>query len=257
MARWSQSALEALATQCPVVMVRWDAPTKKWRTFMLAPRARHVNPTALSILCRLPDRRATVLASDLLYTKIRNQHTMLRVFDPLIADLPKLADNSFARILRLEAHYARYFWARYFSAVAQDLFAREKRQAKAPLNVALNYGYGFLYHAIEWQVLASGLDPTIGIIHKLRRQRPSMVCDLIEPFRCCVELTLVRHLDEIHDKKAMAARFAAMFEERWRYRGGEFRLRSIIRLFVESFIRALDGKQRMEAFLLHPRDACT
>ena len=127
---------------------------------------------------------------------------MLRVFDPLIADMPRLADNSFSRILRLEARYARFFWARYFAAVSQDLFAREKRKAEAPLNVALNYGYGFLYHAIEWQCLASGLDPTIGIVHKLRRQRPSLVCDLVEPFRCCVELTLVRHLHEMHEKKA-------------------------------------------------------
>ena len=256
-ARWTQSALEALATQCPIVMARWDSSTRKWKTFGLAPRARHVNPTALSQLCRLAERRATALASDLLLTKVRNQHTMLRVFDPLMADLPRLADNSFSRILRLEARYARFFWARYFAAVANDLFAREKRKAKAPLNAALNYGYGFLYHALEWQALASGLDPTIGIVHKLRRQRPSLVCDLIEPFRCCVELTLVRYLDEMDDKKAMAARFAAMFEDRWRYRGGEFRLRSIIRLVVESFVRALTGRHDFEPFVLHARDACT
>ena len=256
-ARWTQSALEALATQCPVVMARWDKNIGKWRTFSLAPRARHVNPTALSQLCTLTERRATVLASDLLVTKVRNQHMMLRVFDPLIADMPRLADNSFSRILRLEARYARFFWARYFAAVSQDLFAREKRKAEAPLNVALNYGYGFLYHAIEWQCLASGLDPTIGIVHKLRRQRPSLVCDLVEPFRCCVELTLVRHLHEMHEKKAMAARFAAMLEEKWQYREQAFRLRSIIRLTVESFVRALGGRERFVPFALQPRDACT
>jgi len=255
-ARWTQTALESLAMQCPVVMSRWDNNIGKWKSFCLAPKARHVNPTALFRLCRLSERRATQLASDLLYAKICNQHSMLRVFDPFLEDMPKLADNSFSRILRLESRYARFFWARYFAAVSQDLFQRERRKAQSPLNAALNYGYGFLYHALEWQCLAAGLDPTIGIVHKLRRNRPSLVCDLIEPFRCCVEITLVRHMDEMHEKKAMAARFAEMFEEKWQYQGHQFRLRTILRLIVESFIRALDGQNHFFPFHLHARDAC-
>jgi len=238
-------------------MARWEKSVSKWRTFSLAPRARYVNPEALWHLCRLTERKATALASDLLITKVRNQHTMLRVFDPFIEDLPKLADNSFSRILRLEAKYARFFWARYFGAASQDLFEREKRHAPGPLNAALNYGYGFLYHALEWQALACGLEPGVGIVHKLRRNRPSLICDLIEPFRCCVELTLVRHMEEMQDKAAMAARFAAMLEEKWRYQGHSFRLRSILRLSIESFVRALCKDERFKPFELHPRDACT
>ena len=256
-ARWTQSALEAVSTQCPVVMARWDGSIAKWRTFALATRCRYVNPTALYELCRLPERRATSLASDLLYSKVRNQHQMLRVFDPRIGDAPRLQANSFSRILRLESRYARFFWSRYFRLASEDLFAREKRKAKHPLNVALNYGYGFLHHALEWQCLASGLDPAVGIIHKLRRNRPSLVCDLIEPFRCCVELTVIRRLDEMGDKKAMAARFAEMMEERFRYRGGQFRLRSILRLSVESFAKSVRKPgEKFKPFLLDARDAC-
>jgi CRISPR-associated endonuclease Cas1 len=256
-ARWSQSALESLASQCPVIMARWDKRTGKWATFSLAPRGRYVNPNALSALCRIHERHATQLASDLLFTKVSNQHLMLRIFDPSISPLPKLKQNSFAAILRLESKYARFFWAKYFAAASADLFAREKRKASHPLNVALNYGYGFLYHAIEWQCLASGLDPTVGIIHRLRRNRPSLACDLIEPFRCCVELTIIKHLDQIHEKSAMAARFAAMLEEPWSYRGQRFRLRSIIRLVVESFAAAVTNpKKSFHPFALHARDAC-
>jgi hypothetical protein len=119
-----------------------------------------------------------------------------------------------------------------------------------------NYGYGFLYHSLEWQCVASGLEPGVGIVHKLRRSRPSLVCDLVEPFRCCVELTVIRHLDEMHDKKKMAGRYAEMLEETLTYRGHRFRLRSIIRLVVESFVQALDGKKAFEPFALQPRDAC-
>ncbi len=255
-ARWSQSALELVGRQCPVVMARWEKAEGKWRTMGLAAKARHVNPNAIWELCRLTEKRATQLASDLLMTKIRNQHAMLRVFDPLLAELPRLADNSFSRILRLEAKYARFFWARYFEAVSHDLFQREKRRAETPLNAALNYGYGFLYHALEWQCLACGLDTSVGIIHKLRRSRPSLVCDLVEPLRCCVELTLVRYLEEMHEKKVMAGRFAEMLEAKWLYRGQQFRLRTIIRLMVESFVRAVVEREEFQPFLLHARDAC-
>ena len=186
-----------------------------------------------------------------------NQHALLRSLDPYLAPLPRLQANSFSRILRAESRFARTFWPRYFAAAASDLFTREKRQAKHPLNAALNYGYGFLYHAIEWQCIASGLEPAVGLIHKNRKNRPSLVCDLIEPFRCCVEITLMRHLDAMHEKKAMAARYAEMMEALWTYRGHRFRLRSIIRLTVESFVQSLIKPDRkFNPFVLHARDAC-
>ena len=254
--RWTQTALESLSSQCPVIISRWDGRQRKWKTFSLAARARHTNPTAIWELCRLPQRQATQHASDLINAKICNQQTLLRSLDPTLPATPNLQENSFSRILRLESNYARFFWARYFSAAQADLFAREKRKAIHPLNVALNYGYGFLYHALEWQCLASGLEPSVGIIHRLRRNRPNLVCDLIEQFRCCVELTVIRSMDLMGDKKAMAATFAAMFEEKWQYREQRFRLRSILRLVVESFISSIRKRKRHQPFLLHARDAC-
>lgn len=254
--RWSQTALELLSSQCPTIMARWEQTERKWRTFSLSPKARYVNPNALWKLCRLSPQKATQLASALVWAKVCNQHEMLRAFDPRLPDRPHLKENSFNRILRMEASYARFFWPRYFAALSEDLLQREKRKPSHPLNVALNYGYGFLYHAIEWQCLASGLDPAIGIIHKLRRNRPSLACDLIEPLRCAVELTVVRNLDDVHEPKRMAGHFAEMLESCFRYRDGNFKLRSIIRLTVESFVRALDNPASLQPFLLHARDSC-
>lgn len=257
-AQWSQSALAALAQQCPLVMARWNRRTGKWETAALLPRCRYVNPEVTFRLCRLKPKQSTQLASDILFTKVANQHTLIRSLHPSLAPLPRLASNSYNRILQLEAKWARVFWAMYFKAASEDLFTREKRRAKAPLNVALNYGYGYLYHALEWQCVASGLEPGIGIIHRLRRSRPSLACDLVEPFRCCVELTVMRHLDEMHDTRQMAGRFAEMMDTFWTYRGKRFRLRSIIRLVVESFTRALilERTDNFIPFSLHASDAC-
>lgn len=253
--RWTQSALEALSVQCPTVLARWVPSEKKWHTFALMPKARHVNPNALWRLCRLPPQQATRLASALLWTKVCNQHQMLRCFDPRMASEPRLKENSFNRILRLEAAYSRFFWPRYFEALQQDLFEREKRKAEHPLNAALNYGYGFLYHAIEWNCLGAGLDPSIGLIHKLRRGRPSLACDLIEPLRCCVELTVARNLNDLVEPARMGGHFAEMLETKFQYLGHGFRLRSIIRLMTESFVRQVEGKSDFKPFLLHARDA--
>ncbi len=256
--RWSQQSLGALSEQCPVIMASWDRKRGKWCTCSLLPRCRYVNPEATWRICNLHQKHSTQLASDLLMSKVANQHLLVRSLEPQLEPLPRLAPNSFSRILRLEARWAKFFWARYFEAAAQDIFAREKRNAQAPLNVALNYGYGFLYHALEWQCVASGVEPGIGIIHRLRRSRPSLVCDLIEQFRCCVEITVIRHMDEMHDKKAMAARFAEMMEAFWFYRGRRFRLRTILRLVVESFVKNLAAPKRYPfiPFRLHARDAC-
>lgn len=257
-ARWSQSALEALASQCPVVLARWVRGPKKWRTASVLPRARYVQPTAIYKLCRLSPQRATQLATSLIWSKILNQQTLLRTFDPGLPEAPHLRENSFQRILRLESAYARTFWGRYFRALSTDLFTREKQRPQHPLNIALSYGYGFLYHAIEWQALASGLDCSIGIVHRLRRSRPNLACDLIEPLRCCVELTTARHLDEMDGESKparMAGRFAEMLEQKWHYREGRFRLRAIIRLMIESFVRHLHDDGTFVPFRLHPRDA--
>lgn len=257
-AMWSQTLLCSLAQQCPVVLSRWNKRISKWETSSILPRCRYVNPDATFRLCSLHPRRTTCYASALLFTKVENQHTLIRSLNPELPSLPKLSANSYNRILQLEAKWARFFWARYFKAASQDLFAREHRQAKAPLNIALNYGYAFLYHALEWQCIASGLEPGLGIIHRLRRNRPSLACDLIEPFRCCVELTVMRHLDEMHDTKLMAGRFAEMMESAWSYSNKRFRLRTIIRLVVESLVRALlaDFTPYFRPFHLHARDAC-
>jgi CRISPR-associated endonuclease Cas1 len=219
-------------------------------------RARHVNPSALWSLCRLKPLLATTLSSDLIYTKICNQHLLLRAFQPELPIHPKLKENSHNRILRLEAQYARFFWPRYLSYLEQDLFEREKKRPIHPLNQALSYGYGFLYHAIEWQCYASGLDPTIGLIHRLRKNRPSLACDLIEPLRCVVELTVARNWENIDSKRRMAVCFAEMMESRWAYKNHQFRLRAVIRLMVESFVQALNEKGKFQPFRLVPRDAC-
>jgi len=253
---WTQALLNTLAGQCPVVLARWNSDAEKWQTCGVNAKARHVNPTALQRLCRLPETASTHLSSLLLHTKICNQLTLLHMLNPEWPDRPPIQAGSLTRVLRLEAIYAKNFWAKFFTATGNSLLYREKRQPTKPINVALSYGYGFLYHAIEWTCLAHGLECSVGLIHKHRKNRPNLACDLIEPLRCAVELTVIRHLDEIDDRARMASRFAEMMETKFHYRNSNFRLRTIIRMMILSFINSLTSKENFHPFHLHARDAC-
>lgn len=253
---WSQTALVAIAEHCPIILARWSHATEKWRTASIAPKANHVNPEALYHLCRLSPKESTHLASGLLLTKVANQMLLLRDSNPALPSQPPVQQGSYARVLRLESSYARKFWPKYFSCVGETGVLREKYRPQKPINIALSYGYGFLYHAVEWACLAHGLDCSVGLIHKLRRNRPSLACDLIEPLRCAVELTVMRHREDMLEKSRMASRFAEMLEQKFIYRGNAFKFRTIIRLMVESFIKAICNKSEFHPFLLHARDAC-
>jgi len=65
--------------------------------------------------------------------------------------------------------------------------SRSPRQHDDPVNAFLNYGYGVLYTRVEGASILAGLDPHVGLLHTDRYNKPSMVCDLIEPFRIYAE----------------------------------------------------------------------
>jgi CRISPR-associated protein Cas1 len=93
--------------------------------------------------------------------------------------LPQASDRQ--RIMGVEAQGARLFW-QGFSEMAPF---RERRYPHAPdlVNQLLNYGYGVLARVWLHTVLQAGLDPQLGFLHADRLNRPSLVLDLMEPWR--------------------------------------------------------------------------
>ncbi len=104
-----------------------------------------------------------------------------------------LDDERKARIRGIEgAATLAYFEA--LSRVVPDTFTfdkRSRRPARDMFNCALNYLYGMLYGKIELAMIRAGLDPYIGVFHRDDYNRPVMVYDLIEPYRCWAEAVLL------------------------------------------------------------------
>ena len=55
----------------------------------------------------------------------------------------------------------------------------------------LNYSYGVLYSMVDRACICAGLDPFLGYLHTDNYNKPSLVFDLIEPFRILAERATV------------------------------------------------------------------
>lgn len=78
----------------------------------------------------------------------------------------------------------------WFSALGRMLRApwltfsgRNRKPPRDPGNAVLSYSYGVLAHQLHACSEAVGLDPYIGYLHVPDDRRPSLVMDLLEPFR--------------------------------------------------------------------------
>lgn len=101
--------------------------------------------------------------------------------------------SSKKQLLYIEAYAA----ARYWQLVGKKLpppFTSEGRVKKQPpdgFNTCINYLYAVLRNHTETAVLSMGLDPALGIIHRDGYKLPSLVFDLMEPFRPVADRILI------------------------------------------------------------------
>lgn len=63
----------------------------------------------------------------------------------------------------------------------------KNRNASHPVNAMLNYAYAVLESQVRIQIIASGRNPKIGVLHKSRLDRDALVLDLMEPLRPIVD----------------------------------------------------------------------
>lgn len=64
-----------------------------------------------------------------------------------------------------------------------SLQTRERRPPLDPLNALLSFLYAILLHEVSAALLATGLDPAVGFLHRERPGRPGLALDLMEELR--------------------------------------------------------------------------
>jgi len=184
-----------------------------------------------------------------------------RTLDEMV---PDHVDQTRTNIMACEGRAARIYWSAVRAIIPEDYNwqKREGRGATDPINSLLNYGYGILYGQIERALILAGLDPYAGFMHADRPGKPSLVLDIIEPFRQIAvdrpvfglaNRNFVVNLDDrgyMTDttRKTFAEHILNRLESKVRYQGN----RQILRCVIQAQARMLASFLRGECDAYQP-----
>ncbi len=146
--------------------------------------------------------RSLELAKRLVYNKLGNQAQLIQKIrqktDSQVSAIEVIMRYQEAALqaedtmvlLGVEGYASKVFFQNYFEKMGWN--GRKPRVKHDELNVLLDIGYTFLFNFIECNIRLYGFDIYKGLYHTLFYERKSLVCDLIEPFRCVIDQALYR-----------------------------------------------------------------
>jgi CRISPR-associated protein Cas1 len=77
---------------------------------------------------------------------------------------------------------------------------RESHGATNALNNIFNLSYEVLRWEVYKSILSSHLDPYLGYLHSIEHSKPSLVCDVQEPYRAWIDGFLVEYCRTLREK---------------------------------------------------------
>lgn len=92
------------------------------------------------------------------------------------------------KLMGMEGYVSKAFFAAYYQDIGWK--ERQPRTKCDEINTCLDIGYTMLFNYIECFVRMFGFDLYVGVYHRLWFKRKSLICDLVEPFRCIIDRTI-------------------------------------------------------------------
>lgn len=126
----------------------------------------------------------------------------------------------------------------YFAALFGPSFSRDM---SVSVNAALNYGYAVLLSMVNREVTSRGLITQVGICHRNEYNQFNLTCDLMEPFRPAVDRLVVDCLSGEFDSD-MRRKLGDLANKGVMYRGGSYRLGSVVSQYVQQCVNALNKR---------------
>lgn len=146
----------------------------------------------------ITEERCLQISQEIVRQKIANQAQLLHSLRHLaeddrsaLASLAALNVNSAKstqELLGIEGTASRLFFSAYFRPMGWQ--RREPRCKLDIYNLLLDIGYTYLFQFIAALLSLYGFDLYCGIYHRFFYQRMSLVCDIVEPFRCIIDRRL-------------------------------------------------------------------
>ena len=160
----------------------------------------------------LTNTQSLFIAKHIIYNKIKNHVFLLQEIrnktdeeKRAIKQCDSIAESiknasSQKELLGHEGSAAKIFFSAYFSDMKWH--GRKPRTKFDIVNTLLDRGYTTLFNIVESLLKIYGFDVYCGVYHQFFYQRKSLVCDIIEPFRCIIDKALrkAHHLGQIHEK---------------------------------------------------------
>ena len=137
----------------------------------------------VAFLRKLRDRRTRISA------EITKAIHRIEASAQALEGLQRGADELRSQIMGLEGSAGRAYFGALALLVPQEhrFEGRSRNPAQDAFNCFLNYAYGVLYSLVERACILAGLDPCLGFLHTDNYAKPSLVFDLIEPYRIWAE----------------------------------------------------------------------
>ncbi len=189
---------------------------------------------------QLPKENITI-AKWIVHNKVYNQLVLLqksRRTDALTLEAKEICNRALSdwliriseynRLMGLEGYVSKAFFAAYYQDMEWD--SRRPRAKSDAINATLDVGYTMLFNYIECFVRMFGFDVYVGVYHRLWFKRKSLICDLVEPFRCIID----RAVRTAYNRKQFSSKDFVLLK-------GEYRLKleknaDYIKVFFDALI---------------------
>lgn len=185
------------------------------------------------------------LWSRIVKNKITNQAMMLRKIDSEKYDLvlSYIDEIVSGDKTNREGHSAKV----YFNALFGNDFVRNNDDK---INAALNYGYAVLLSTVNKEVVSNGYLTQLGIHHKNEFNEFNLTCDLMEPFRIIIDNFVYFNRDRDLDSNYKLD-IVNIFNNTYMYRGKNYVLKDIIKMFVKSALESIDDLDNYKDFIYY------
>ncbi len=155
--------------------------------YLLRRRQYEFKPDDLTIAKAIVENKVANQRAALLKTRRKDEVTIEAIEQCTYAleSIPNI--GNYNQLMGLEGATAKKFFTAYFQNL--NWHGRHPRMKTDVMNVTLDIGYTILFNFMESFIRLFGFDLYVGIYHRLWFKRKSLVCDLIEPFRCIIDHT--------------------------------------------------------------------
>ena len=111
-------------------------------------------------------------------------------------------DSIRLKLQTIESHYTQHYFGQIFKLFPKHLRIEQRDTfgAYEPLNNLLNLAYEILTWKVFRAITKTRLEPYLGFIHSMQKDKPSLVCDLQDLYRPYIDNFLIQYTKTLNQK---------------------------------------------------------